>query len=61
MSFLAAISKQCFAYQDKEYVYNDTYWREIIILLAFGFRIVYIVNIFFMFLQYSVNYHPKLF
>ena len=37
---------QCFAYQDKQYLYNDTYWREIIILLAFGFRIsVYIVNI----------------
>ena len=32
--------KQCFAYQDKQYLYNDTYWREIIILLAFGFRII---------------------
>ena len=33
--------KQGFAYHDKQYLYNDTYWREIIMLLAFGFRIIY--------------------
>ena len=53
--------KQCFACQDKQYLYNDTYWREIIYILVFIFRITYSINIFFMFLQYSAQYHPKLF